>query len=52
MRKEFDLALQILHSVKNDNIDKSYKYKDEVITLASRIEELLDSQIYDAKLEQ
>lgn len=41
-----------VYSVKNDNIDKSYKYKDEVITLASRIEELLDSQIYDAKLEQ
>ena len=41
-----------VYSVKNDSIDKSYKYKDEVVTLANRIEELLESQIYDAKLEQ
>ena len=40
-----------VYSVKDDNIDNSYKYKKEVITLAHRIEELLQNEIYDAKQE-
>lgn len=41
-----------IYSVKEDDIDNSYKYKYEVYTLAHRIEEILQCQIYDAKKEQ
>ena len=38
-----------IYSVKEDDINSTYEYKKEVYTLAHRIEEILKSQIYDAK---
>ena len=40
-----------IYSVKEDTLTQDLKYKTELYTIASRIEEVLDSQIYDAKRE-
>lgn len=39
-----------VYSVKEDSISSSYKYKNEVTLIASRVEQILKSNIYDAKL--
>lgn len=38
-----------IYSVKDDDVNSTYEYKKEVYTLAKEIEEILQSEIYDAK---
>ena len=49
--KKIDEIPKEIYSVKNDKMDFSFKYKKEVMTIAARVEEILQSEIYDAKNE-
>ena len=49
--KEEQEPLTKIYSVKEDHVNREFKHQKEVLLLAKRVEEILQSQIYDAKAE-